>query len=182
MKIISTTACDAVQIFQLGLLCVTLGCCEEILGDGNSRTPCFLRNAMRFLNGVAVLDVFLTSLIASDEVAKEIHSPTASTISTLSHPPGTEFKAGIRERLTTHLNRLKDVLLDSSRPTTSKRYKSDLYIWREIFTFYESSAILCPTRECTCLVEKLDDVELRYVSFFSTLEAKHYVCVPTWVS
>lgn len=83
-----------------------------------------------------------------------------------------ETIAIIKKRLTSHLNVLKDALLDAAKPTISK---SDLQIWREIFTLYESSSIICPTNECTCLVDKLDNIPSRYSTFWATIETRHFV-------
>lgn len=83
----------------------------------------------------------------------------------------------IKVQLVSHLNILKYALVDTTKPAISKREKSDLHIWREIFTLYEHSAIICPTKECTCIIEELDTIQSRYASFWSVV-ASHQLVIP----
>lgn len=80
-------------------------------------------------------------------------------------------------QLASHLNILKYALVDTTKPAMSKREKSDLHVWREIFTLYEHSAIICPTKECTCIIEELDTIQSRYASFWSVI-ASHQLVIP----
>lgn len=81
----------------------------------------------------------------------------------------------IKEQLASHLNVLKYALLDITKPTISKREKSDLRIWREIFTLYEHSAIICPSKECTCITRELDTIPSRYALLWSTIASHQLV-------
>ena len=81
----------------------------------------------------------------------------------------------IKEQLASHLDVLKYALLDTTKPAISKRERSDLRIWREIFTLYEHSAIICPTKECTCITGELDTIQSRYALFWSTIASHQFV-------
>lgn len=86
-----------------------------------------------------------------------------------------EINIQIKESLSVQLTELSNTLLKSTKPSPSKREKSDLPLWREIFSLYENSSIFCSTRECTCLIEELNVVTQRNSMFWSSVEAKNYV-------
>jgi hypothetical protein len=74
----------------------------------------------------------------------------------------------IKDCLTGYMREVSNSLLKCTKPNTSKREKSDLTIWREIFT--------CQTRECSCLNLDFRTIQTKYISFYSDLGAKNYVC------
>ena len=73
------------------------------------------------------------------------------------------------------MREISNSLLKCTKPNISKREKSDLTIWREIFTLYYSNSIFCETRECSCLNLDFRTVQAKYGSFYSNLGAKNYV-------
>lgn len=111
---------------------------------------------------------FLGLLIYRDDVDK-------LDICSTMHVENIEISNQIKEGLSVKLTELSNTLLNSTKPSTSKRDKSDLRLWREIFSLYENSSIFCSTRECTCLTEELNVVALRNSMFWSSVEAKDYV-------
>jgi hypothetical protein len=72
---------------------------------------------------------------------------------------------------------LQNALLECTNPTSSKREKSDLSIWQEVFSVYESNSIFCATRECSCLHTDFTLIQTRYETFHSSITAKNYVCL-----
>ena len=103
----------------------------------------------------------------SGDTSRSIPSPGSTT-----PRESTEI---IKEQLASHLNVLKDALLDTTKPAISKREKSDLHIWREIFSLYEHSAIICPNKECTCIIEEMDIIRSRYALFWSIIGSHQFV-------
>ena len=66
-------------------------------------------------------------------------------------------------------------VLSCTSPLPSRDGKSDLDLWREIFTLFEDGLIFCSTRECSAL-NNIDDIITCHESFWSRLETNKYVC------
>src|SRR5271170_2160268 len=113
-----------------------------------------------------VVNRFIASLTYSTDTDEWIQQPIYEN--SITRQQDLEISNPVRVCLIMYLRTLGNVLLDCTKPTSSRREKTDLHIWREIFSLYENSAIFCPTRECTCLTES-DIVVQRQVRFFSTL-------------
>jgi len=82
---------------------------------------------------------------------------------------------GQRDFYAMHLRELGRAILCVTKPSTrTKREKSDLPLWREIFALYKMSSIFCVTQPCTSLITELDVVKQRHSSFWVGIEQKDY--------
>lgn len=81
-----------------------------------------------------------------------------------------------KDGLTGYLMDIRNALLKCTKPNPSKREKSDLSIWREIFALYDRSSVFCLTKECSCLDSDFGAVQIRYESFHSCIAATDHVC------